>query len=106
MQYNIEGGINVRNYAQWGIIALFFVSTLYFLWLSFSWMRKGKPARWKNGYTILRVLSIVEVALLIVAIIFFLCRDFSMVQIFVSIAYLAASVNSVVFVPKRKDIEY
>ena len=96
----------MRNYAQWGIIALFFASTVYFLCLDFLWMRKGKPARWKNGYIILRVLSIVEIALLITAIVFFFCRDFSMVQIFVSIAYLAASVNSVVFVPKRKDIEY
>ena len=69
-------------------------------------MRKGKPARWKNGYTVVRVLSIVEIALLITAIVFLFCRDFSMVQIFVSIAYLAASVNSVIFVPKRKDIEY
>lgn len=96
----------MRNYAQWGLVVLFFASTVYSLCMSFLWMRKGKPARWKNGYIILRVLSIVEIALLITAIVFFFCRDFSMVQIFVSIAYLAASVNSVVFVPKRKDIEY
>lgn len=96
----------MRNYEQWGIIALFFASTVYFLCLDFLWMRKGKPARWKNGYTIVRVLSIVEIALLITAVVFLFCRDFSMVQLFVSIAYLAASVNSVIFVPKRKDIEY
>lgn len=102
----LEEDISVRNYAQWGLVVLFFASTVYSLCMSFLWMRKGKPVRWKNGYIILRVLSIVEIALLITAIVFFFCRDFSMVQIFVSIAYLAASVNSVIFVPKRKDIEY
>lgn len=96
----------MRDYAQWCLIALFFASTVYFLCMSFLWMRKGKPTRWKNGYTVVRVLSIVEIALLITAIVFLFCRDFSMVQLFVSMAYLAASVSSVVFVPKRKDIEY
>lgn len=96
----------MRDYAQWCLIALFFASTVYFLCLDFLWMRKGKPTRWKNGYTIVRVLSIVEIALLITAVVFLFCRDFSMVQLFVSMAYLAASVSSVVFVPKRKDIEY
>ena len=98
--------ISMRDYGQWCLIVLFFASTVFSLCMSFLWMRKGKPARWKNGYTIVRVLGIVEIALLIAAIVFVLCRDFSMVQIFVSIAYLAASVNSVIFVPKRKDIEY
>ena len=98
--------ISMRDYAQWCLIVLFFASTVCSLCMSFLWMRKGKSSRWKNGYTVVRVLSIIEIALLITAFVFLFCRDFSMVQIFVSIAYLAASVNSVIFVPKRKDIEY
>ena len=97
--------ISMRDYAQWCLIVLFFASTVCSLCMSFLWMRKGKSSRWKNGYTVVRVLSIIEIALLITAFVFLFCRDFSMVQIFVSMAYLAASVNSVVFVPKRKDIE-
>ena len=96
----------MRDYAQWGIIALFFASTVYFLCLDFLWMRKGKPTRWKNGYTIVRVLSIVEIALLITAIVFLFCRDFSMVHLFVLLAHLAACLSTAVFVPKGKDIEY
>ena len=96
----------MRDYAQWCLIVLFFASTVCSLCMSFLWMRKGKSSRWKNGYTVVRVLSIIEIALLITAFVFLFCRDFSMVQIFVSMAYLAASVNSFVFVPKRKDIEY
>lgn len=98
--------ISMRDYAQWCLIVLFFASTVCSLCMSFLWMRKGKSSRWKNGYTVVRVLSIIEIALLITAFVFLFCRDFSMVQIFVSMAYLAASVNSFVFVPKRKDIEY
>ena len=57
----LEVDISMRDYAQWGIIALFFASTVYFLCLDFSWMRKGKPARWKNGYTIVRMLGVLSV---------------------------------------------
>ena len=60
----------MRDYAQWCLIVLFFALTVYFLCLDFLWMREGKPTRWKNGYTIVRVLSIVEIALLITAILF------------------------------------
>ena len=98
--------ISMRDYGQWCLIVLFFASTVCSLCMSFLWMRKGEPSRWKNGYTVVWVLSIIEIALLITAFVFLFCRDFSMVQIFVSMAYLAASVNSFVFVPKRKDIEY
>ena len=96
----------MRDYGQWCLIVLFFASTVCSLCMSFLWMRKGMPARWKNGYTIVRVLSIVEIALLITAIVFLFCRDFSMVHLFVLLAHLAACLSTAVFVPKGKDIEY
>ena len=93
----------MRNYAQWGIIALFFASTVYFLCLDFSWMRKGKPARWKNGYTIVRMLGVLSVVLWIAAIVSLVFWNELLMWWSASIGYLAAGFSTAVFITERRS---
>lgn len=92
----------MRNYEQWGIIALFFASTFYFLYLSFSWMRKGKPARWKNGYTVVRLLGVFSVVLWIAAIVSLAFGNELLMWWSASIGYLAAGFSTAVFITERR----